>query len=58
MTKKNNMTFLQTLMNLFKTKTKKAPQTKAKHTTKTKRTNMKGGMLRDKTVIRNMPKQS
>ncbi len=62
MTKKNNKTFLQTLMDLFKTKTKKArpSTTKISKGTKTKRakSSMKGGMLRAGTVVRNMPKQS
>lgn len=59
MTKKNNKSFFQTLMSLFKSQTKKSI---ASHATakKTKRAKsaMKGGMLRDGTVVRNMPKRS
>ena len=62
MTKKNNKTFLQTLMSLFKTQTKKASSSNTKLTkgkkTKRAKSSMKGGMLRDGTVVRNMPKQS
>lgn len=62
MTKKNNKTFLQTLMSLFKRQTKKQSSSSAK-VTKTKKTKrakatMKGGMIRDGTVVRNMPKHS
>lgn len=62
MTKKNKKTFLQTLMSLFKTQTKKVRSSTTKLTkgkkTKRAKTSMKGGMLRDGTVVRNMPKQS
>ena len=62
MTKKNNKSLFQTLMSFFKTQTKKAHSTNTKMTKvkKTKRAKlvMKGGMLRDGTVVRNMPKQS
>lgn len=63
MTKKNTKTFLQTLMSLFKSQTKKqATSTKKSASKKTKRaklvTNMKGGMIRDGTVVQNMPKRS
>lgn len=62
MTKKNNKTFLQTLMGLFKSQTKKQSSatpkvTKAKKTKRSK-VSMKGGMIRDGTVVRNMPKRS
>lgn len=62
MTKKNNKTFLQTLMSLFKTQTKKSNITNTKSTnlkkTKLAKSSMKGGMLRAGTVVRNMPKHS
>ncbi len=64
MTKKNNKSFLQTLMSLFKSQTKKqisstTKTTKAKKTKRTKGSStMKGGMIRDGTVVRNMPKRS
>ena len=64
MTKKNNKTFLQTLMSLFKSQTKKQKTAHAKggKGKQTKRANtlptMKGGMIRDGTVVRNMPKLS
>lgn len=47
MTKKNNKTFLQTLMSLFKTQTKKSNITNTKSTnlkkTKLAKSSMKGG---------------
>jgi hypothetical protein len=62
MTKKNNKTFLQTLMSLFKTQTKKSTSSSKKVSKgkKTKRVKllMKGGMIRDGTVVQNMPKRS
>lgn len=60
MTKKNNKSFLQTLMSLFISKTKKATPTriKAKKTKHAKKSTHVGGMLRDGTVVRNMPKHS
>jgi hypothetical protein len=62
MTKKNNKTFLQTLMSLFKSQTKKQSSATAKvsKAKKTKRTKvpMKGGMIRDGTVVQNMPNRS
>lgn len=59
MTKKNNKSFFQTLMSLFKSQTKKSvsSHTKAKKTKRAK-TAMKGGMIRDGTVVRNMPNRS
>lgn len=62
MTKKNNKTFLQIFMSLFKRQTKKQNLSTAK-VTKTKKTKrskapMKGGMIRAGTVVRNMPKRS
>lgn len=62
MTKKNNKTLLQTLMSLFKSQTKKQRSTTVKATkakkTKRSKVSMKGGMIRDGTVVQNMPKRS
>lgn len=77
MTKKNNKSFLQVLMSLFKSQTKKqhtSPASTPKLVKKTKSTKkpktvkktksvktlpvMKGGMIRDGTVVQNMPKRS
>ena len=59
MTKKNNKSFIQTLMSFFKSQTKKSDSSNVKaKKTKRAKSSMKGGMLRDGTVVRNMPKRS
>jgi NAD/NADP transhydrogenase beta subunit len=77
MTKKNNKSFLQVLMSLFKSQTKKQVTTTTSATKPVKKTKsaknpktvkktksvktlpvMKGGMIRDGTVVQNMPKRS
>lgn len=61
-TQKSNKTLLQKIMDMFKSKTKKqnkTPKTMPKKS-QTKRVNakaMKGGMIRDGTVVQNMPKR-